>query len=144
MAAPLSDADLVLPIGDADLPTVAPAGDVDGDGYADLLIRTAECNTQQEGNGAYLVYGGPERLQGSSVLRDVAARFIPAQRPAPETGEGLSCAAVSPRGRAGDPADLFTVSNVYTVAGETAFSGSAKQLHVHYGVLAAGRQAPLR
>jgi hypothetical protein len=32
-------------------------------------------------------------------------------------------------------ADLFTVSNVYTVDG--AFSGTARQLHVHYGVLAA-------
>ncbi|MEO8183345.1 MAG: hypothetical protein ABI895_31310 [Deltaproteobacteria bacterium] len=41
-------------------------------------------------------------------------------------------------------ADLFTVSDVYTVVGETAFSGTASQLHVHYGVLAAPRQSPLR
>jgi hypothetical protein len=97
-----SGADLVLPAGSVDLPTVAPAGDVDGDGYADLLILADECNIQQEVIGAYLVYGGPERLQGTSSLLEVAAHFVPAQRPGPETDEGLSCGMVSPRGGAGD------------------------------------------
>jgi len=95
-----SGADLVFTVGDDGLSTVAPAGDVDGDGYADLLIHTAECNPQPEGSGAYLVYGGPERLQGRSSLLEVAAHFVPAQRP--ETDEDLGCEVVSPRGSAGD------------------------------------------
>jgi hypothetical protein len=111
-----SGADLVFTVGDDGLSSVAPAGDVDGDGYADLLIRTAECSIQQEGAGTYLVYGGPERLQGRSSLLEVAAHFVPAQRPAPETDEGHSCEVVSPRGRAGDldgdGIDDFVITNV--------------------------------
>jgi hypothetical protein len=97
-----SGADLVLADGYPDIGSVAPAGDVDGDGYADLQIRTADCNIQQEGTGIYLVYGGPERLQGTSSLLEVAAHFIPAQRAAAESTDGDSCDYVAPVGRAGD------------------------------------------
>jgi hypothetical protein len=80
---------------------VAPAGDIDGDGHADLLLGTGGCNTQQRGAGTYVVYGGPERLLGASPLLEVAAHFVPT-RPGPEIAEDFSCNGVDFRGRAGD------------------------------------------
>lgn len=96
-----SGADLVLTGIDDVAFRVAPAGDVDGDGYADLLMGNGACNTQQEGAGTYVVYGGPERLPGASSLLEVAAHFVPA-RPGPETAEDFSCNGVDFMGKAGD------------------------------------------
>jgi FG-GAP repeat protein len=97
-----SGADLMLTGVDATAFRVAPGGDVDGDGYADLLLGNGACNTQQEGAGSYVVYGGPERLREASSLLDVAAHFVPGPRPGPETTEDVSCNGVSFMGRAGD------------------------------------------
>jgi hypothetical protein len=97
-----SGADLVLTGIDATAFRVAPAGDLDGDGYADLLMGNGACNTQQEGAGTYVVYGGPERLRGSSSLLEAAAHFVPGPRPGPETAEDASCNGVNFMGRAGD------------------------------------------
>ena len=61
---------------------IAPAGDVDGDGLADLLVgrqRRLGCGDPQypapsaddEFSGAYLVYGSTTRLTGASPIGDV-------------------------------------------------------------------------
>jgi hypothetical protein len=97
-----SGADLMLTGVDDRAFRVAPAGDIDGDGYADLLMGSGACNTQQQGAGTYVVYGGPERLRGASSLLELAAHFVPGPRPGPETAEDVSCMGVSFMGRAGD------------------------------------------
>jgi hypothetical protein len=53
------------------------AGDVDGDGYGDFLVQTLECDRPKQGLGAYLVYGGPTRLDGVLSVADTGAHFIP-------------------------------------------------------------------
>jgi len=84
-------------------PAVTAAGDVDGDGYGDLLVRTEDCDTTGPYEGSYLVYGGPERLEGSVPLASVATRFVPSARGAnPPPGYGLSCQGAEPLAPAGD------------------------------------------
>lgn len=60
-------------------PRISVAGDVDGDGFVDVLVRTDECEPTQPGEGAYLLYGGPERLRGSLALSSAAVHFVPPQ-----------------------------------------------------------------
>jgi hypothetical protein len=59
---------------------VARAGDLDGDGHADLVVSTEICDTTLDSDGAFVVYGGTERLEGTLALADVAAHFRPPQR----------------------------------------------------------------
>jgi hypothetical protein len=74
------------------LETLIAAGDVDGDGYADFLVGLGRCNPTQEGEGAYLVYGGSARLDGVQRLVDTAV-FLKSPRPlGPQLGLG-SCSA---------------------------------------------------
>jgi hypothetical protein len=133
-----SGADLVLTGVDATAFRVAPAGDLDGDGYADLLIGNGACNTQQKGAGTYLVYGGPERLRGASPLLEVAAHFVPAQRPGPQNVEDFSCNGVSFMGRAGDlDGDgiddlVITRAPLQTNDGES-HPGTGEGVYVFYG-----------
>jgi hypothetical protein len=62
-------------------------GDVDGDGYADLFVQTFSCeNRGLEGNGGYLLYGGPERLEGVGDLRAIASHLTPVAEPPPASG----------------------------------------------------------
>jgi hypothetical protein len=56
-------------------PHVFAAGDVDGDGYDDLLVKTAECAAQRADAGTYLIYGGPERMEGVLSASSRGARF---------------------------------------------------------------------
>jgi len=57
---------------------LAAAGDVDGDGYGDLLVGAPHTMMSDGGSSAaYLVYGGPTRLAGTSRLSTVAVRFDP-------------------------------------------------------------------
>ena len=58
---------------------IYPAGDFDGDGFADLFVQTTS-NDLTEGNGGYLLYGGPERLSGVHELQAVASHLDPGAR----------------------------------------------------------------
>jgi hypothetical protein len=68
---------------------VAPAGDVDGDGYDDMLVQLMVCTPALDRQGAYLLYGGPERLGGVLPFDEVGV-FLKSPRIAPEA-EGTSC-----------------------------------------------------
>jgi hypothetical protein len=78
------------------------AGDVDADGHADLLVRTVDCDPPRPGDGAYLVYGGPERLSGVVPLATVASHIRSNERASEGDGEGLSCSGSRPPIAAGD------------------------------------------
>jgi len=121
-------------------------GDRDGDGRDELLdqfyvpVGPVPFLNQE----VALAHGSSTRLSGSFsfaesevVARSGGIRF-------PEKPSRLLESTIPAGDLDGDgAADLFTVSNVYTVVGEGAsFSGSARQLHVHYGVLAPPRQLP--
>jgi len=69
---------------------VSAAGDVDGDGYDDVLAQTMQCGNAQDGNGTYLLYGGPDRLAGTRALASLAARFQPPARSAIPDGNACS------------------------------------------------------
>jgi hypothetical protein len=53
------------------------AGDIDGDGYADLFVQTMPADGVPTGAGGYLLYGGPERLAGTLDLRAIASQLVP-------------------------------------------------------------------
>lgn len=76
-----------LTLGDASGLHVFAAGDVDGDGYDDLLLKTNDCGVERASSGAYLLYGGPERLEGVLPLTGRAAHFT-AGPPRPEASGG--------------------------------------------------------
>jgi hypothetical protein len=63
---------LALQENSASIQAIGPAGDVDGDGFADLLVTALVCEDLLPDGGAYLLYGGPDRLQGVERLADVA------------------------------------------------------------------------
>jgi hypothetical protein len=65
-------------------------GDVDGDGFDDLLVTASGCTETQGWESAYLVYGSPERLDGTAPLVEIAARF------ATPVFTNLGCATVVP------------------------------------------------
>jgi hypothetical protein len=67
------------------------AGDVDGDGHADLLVATGVCDTTQPEEGVYLVYGAKERLEGTHRLGEVSSFFTPPQRQRLRADGGLGC-----------------------------------------------------
>lgn len=81
------------------LSSLSAAGDVDGDGYGDLLVRSFECDSTKPDEGVYLVYGGPERRDGVELLTDVAVHFVP---PLVEAPPGTGCVGVPSSGDAGD------------------------------------------
>jgi hypothetical protein len=61
--------------------SVGAAGDVNGDGFADLLVTATVCEALLPGGGAYLLYGGAERLEGVARIGDVAAHLtLPIER----------------------------------------------------------------
>lgn len=79
---------------------IAPAGDVDADGYDDVLIETDACTYTESAAGVFLVYGGAERWTGSRLLTDAGAYFAAPPRPAPEAG--VACGGVSATSGVGD------------------------------------------
>jgi len=54
-------------------PSVAAAGDVDRDGYADFLVSYTINPSHQE--GTYLVYGSPTRISGRQPIDAIAPEF---------------------------------------------------------------------
>jgi len=116
---------------------VVAAGDVDADGYGDMLLQTSDCNVTQESEGAYLVYGGPERLQGVLPLSAVATHFVPAPRSV-NVDNGTGCAGVAPTVGPGDVDGDGIDDIVITSAPEQPEEGSARPeagglVHVFYG-----------
>ncbi len=80
---------------------VARAGDVDGDGYDDLLLETDECAAIDPRDGTYLIYGGPERLEGVVPLTSLAVHFAPPFREPFQT-QYMSCESYRHAQGAGD------------------------------------------
>jgi len=85
--------------------TVEAAGDVDGDGFDDFLLKSIDCIVfDPEGtSGAYLVYGGPERFEGTLPLTSVSSHFQAPAYPETDIDAPLNC---SSSGRAFGPGDL--------------------------------------
>lgn len=120
------------PLGDA---IVTAAGDVDGDGYADVLVKSYECDQTLAAEGAYLLYGGPERLSGTLPLSSVAARFLPPERGANQPYGGcISRVAGVPGDLDGDGFDDFVLSVTSLVhsTGEPEF-GRGEGAYLFYG-----------
>jgi hypothetical protein len=89
-----------------------PAGDVDGDGYADLFVQTFSCeNRGLEGNGGYLLYGGPERLEGVGDLRALASHLTPVAEPPPARQRCGSYSFAAPGDIDGDGFDDMMMTN---------------------------------
>jgi hypothetical protein len=68
--------------------SVVPAGDIDGDGFGDVLVTTMVCNGRGPADGIYLLYGGAERWTGLLDLPAHASHLAP--RPPREQGGGCS------------------------------------------------------
>jgi len=87
-----SGARLTLPASDLEgeplYNSLYAVGDVDGDGYADLFVATGVCDGPEPDRGGYLIYGGPQRLNGLIDITSVSTHFSP---PA-GTGDGSACA----------------------------------------------------
>ncbi|MFH2008792.1 MAG: integrin alpha [bacterium] len=66
--------------------SVSGGSDVNGDGYADLLIGHPELDVPVLGGAALLLYGGPERLPHRLSPQDADARFHSPNEPLPLLG----------------------------------------------------------
>lgn len=55
--------------------SIGAAGDVNGDGFDDMLVTASLCDDLLPGGGAYLLYGGPERLEGVARIGDAAVHL---------------------------------------------------------------------
>jgi FG-GAP repeat protein len=118
---------------------VFAAGDVDADGYDDLLLKTAQCTTTQPPDGAYLVYGGPERLNGTLPLAMLAAHFTaPLFEGDPRT-DTISCGGSAHAAGAGDldgdGTDDFVLTSSPRYVPETGepLFGTGEGVYIFYG-----------
>ena len=120
--------------------TVASAGDVDGDGFDDLVLKSGECLTTDDlsAYGVFLVYGGPERFEGTIPLTSVSSHFLPPAYEIPETGESSVCSnggtAYGPGDLDGDGIDDLVVSfGAQLLPDGTASHAAGEGLYIHYG-----------
>jgi len=128
--------------------TILPAGDVDGDGYADMLVGTGRCTPTMQGEGVYLVYGGPERLSGVHRFDEVSV-YLPNPRatvPADPSGacgrDRYSDHIAALADFDGDGFDDFVIGDVPTgleysqdeVSGDTKINGNPENtMYLFYG-----------
>jgi hypothetical protein len=77
-----SGARLALEENSPPIESVGPAGDLNGDGFADMIVTTTVCDGDlAPGAGAYVLYGGPERLEGVVRIGGVATHLtLPIER----------------------------------------------------------------
>jgi hypothetical protein len=110
-----SGARLAFQENSAPIESVGPAGDVNGDGFADLLVTAVVCESLLPDGGAYLLYGGPDRLEGTARIGDVAAHLtLPIERVGQE---GCGTASNAPLGLGdidGDGLDDFMLVHYRT------------------------------
>lgn len=74
---------IVGPFDNTMIAAIMPAGDVDGDGFDDLLVGLGRCDSAQPGEGALLLYGGPERLSGALRFDEVGVLLRTPREPDP-------------------------------------------------------------
>ncbi len=55
--------------------SIDAAGDVNGDGFADMLVTAMVCQEALSGGGAHLLYGGPDRLEGVHRIGEAATHL---------------------------------------------------------------------
>jgi len=111
-----SGARLLLDSFDVPLEGVASAGDIDGDGYADLIVAMARCAPTQANEGVYLLYGGPERLIDLTPLDEVGVQLVrppvASTRPEGNIGCGSNASAIAGVGDLdGDGLDDFVLAD---------------------------------
>lgn len=120
--------------------TVAGAGDIDDDGFDDLVLKSNECLATGDVSayGAFLVYGGPERFEDTIPLATVSSHFLPPRYEAPAEGDVWVCAnsgnAFGPGDIDGDGIDDLVVTFGAVVALDGSVSYAAGEgMYVHYG-----------
>lgn len=113
---------------------VAGVGDVDGDGFDDLLVVDSLCAAAEAARGAFLVYGGPARFEGTVALADVSARFAPATSSGQSSGFCQSSPALAAGDLDGDGrADLVLAATPPLDEVGDFVLGQGEGLHVFYG-----------
>jgi hypothetical protein len=94
-----SGARLTIPTDNPNAPlllSLESAGDIDGDGYADLLVNLIACEPSDDAEGIYLLYGGADRLSGIQRFDRVGVH-LPLLQPVPQAQGGWSCSSAAPR-----------------------------------------------